>query len=187
MRLQARPLHSALLLLLAAACAPTASPPAQAGSADPEKQEVTAAVGAATDSLTAAMNAHDADRILAFFDLGPDFVYVSCTDVLFGGEMFGNITRSLHLQSKGVTYEVTPASTTVLGPDAAAVSLRTISSDTTASNPILTTRVLSKQADGRWRIMYQHQSWPGCKAPHPPHPMTTASAEDLEAAGDTIP
>jgi ketosteroid isomerase-like protein len=185
MRLQARPLLPALPLLLAAACAPGAPPPAQSGSADPVKQEVAAAVSAATDSLTAAMNAHDADRILAFFDLGPDFVYVSCTDVVFGGEMFGNITRSLHAQRKGVTYKVTPANTTVLGPDAAVVSIRTESSDTLASNPVLTTRALSKGVDGQWRIVYQHQSWPGCKAPRAPHPGMSPEAM-AEAAADTV-
>ena len=39
MRLQARPLLPALPLLLAAACAPGAPPPAQSGSADPVKQD----------------------------------------------------------------------------------------------------------------------------------------------------
>lgn len=180
MRPQAPPLLSALPLLLAAACAPSTSPPTQAGSADPVKEEVAAAVSAVTDSITAAMNAHDADRILAFFDPGPDFVYVSCTDVVFGGEMFANITRSLHAQRKGVTYDITPIGTTVLGPDAAVVALRTESTDTLASNPVFTTRALSKGTDGKWRIVYQHQSWPGCKPPRPPHPG--ASLEELEAA-----
>lgn len=186
MRLQAPFVAQILPLLLAAACAPGASPAAQAGSADPLKLEVAAAVNAVTDSIAEAMNVHDADRILAFYDPSPDFVYVSCTDVLVGGEMFANITRSLHVQRKGVTYDITPAGTTVLGPDAAVVALRTESSDTLASNPVFTTRVLSKGADGRWRVVYQHQSWPGCKAPRPPHPLTGASPEGMEAGADTL-
>lgn len=176
-----RPQAALLLPALVMACTPPA-----ANLDDRASQEVAAAVDAVTDSLTAAMNAHDADRILAFFDLGPDFVYVGCTDVIFGGEMFGNITRSLHGQRKGVTYDATPVGTTVLGPDAAVVALRTESSDTLTSNPVFTTRALSKGADGKWRIVYQHQSWPGCKSPRPPHPLTAASPEELEAAADTL-
>jgi uncharacterized protein (TIGR02246 family) len=181
MRPPARPFLFALPLALAAACTPSATT-----LDDSARQDVAAAVIAVTDSLTEAMNAHDADRILAFFDASPDFVYVSCTNVVAGGEIFAGLTRSLHSARKGVVFEIQVLGTRVLGANAAFVTLHTESSDTLTSSPILTTRILSKGTDGRWRIVYQHQSWPGCRSPYAPHPMTTASEEELEAAEDTV-
>lgn len=174
---------SALLLcaLAAAACAP-ASPVLS----EPERAELVAEVQAATDSLTAALQAHDVERILGFIDLDGAFVYASCTEFLYGAGLYANITGSYHAARKDVTYEFRVTSTRVLGPQTAVVTLESDSSEPTASNPVLTTNVLAKGADGRWRVAYQHQSWPGCPPPKAPHPMTTAPDEGSPAQADSI-
>lgn len=163
-----------VLSVLASACAPPVPT-----LTDAERERVTTEVRAVTDSVTAAMDAHDVDALLGFFDLTPGFVNASCTEFLFGGDLFASITRSYHAGRKDVVFDIRVVSIEVQGPGAATVVLQTESSDPRASNPILTTRAMSRGAGGRWRIVSQHQSWPGCASPRPAHPMTSAETDTI--------
>ena len=169
-----------LVVVAAAACAPAAST-----LSDQDREVLVAEVRSTTDSLTEALQAHDVDRILAFFDLDGAFVYAACTEFRYGGDLHASVTGSYHAARKDVTYEFRVTSARVLGPTTAVVTLESDSSEPTASNPVLTTNVLDKGADGRWRVAHQHQSWPGCRPPAAAHPMTTPDEVGSEP-GDTI-
>ena len=171
-----------LILASAGACTPPSST-----LSEPTRAALVAEVRAVTDSLRDAMNAHDPDRFEAFFDLDAQFVYGSCAEFLMGGGDFAGITRAYHMAKKDVVVDVQLVSVRILGPDAAVAGLLMSASDPAASNPVLTTNVLAKGADGRWRIVYQHQSWPNCSPPTAPHPMTSGVDEgELEAMTDTV-
>lgn len=157
------------LLLAVSACTP---PPAPFTDADREAAE--AEVRAVSEALVDALNAHDADAILAFYALDDDFTQVACTDMLFGGRGFEALTRSLHANYEDAVYRMDVRGVRVLGPDAAVVSLQG-----TMLAPLFVTRVLRREDDGRWLVAWEHESWPGCSAPAAPHPGT--------APGDTIP
>lgn len=148
------------LLLVAASCAP-ATPPFT----DEDRAIAEAEVRAASLALVHAMNAHDADSILTFYQLDDSFTYVPCTDVLTGGDFFAGLTRSLHASYRDAVYTMRIASLRVVSGDAAVVSL-----EGSMLAPLFTTRVLSRGDDGRWRIVWEHESWPGCPDPTPPHP-----------------
>lgn len=162
-----KPKHLLPLLLLAAACS------APEGLSDADRQGIEAQVRAATAELQSALNAHDPDAILAHYSLDVDFVYVGCTNSMFGGELFGNIVGQYHRTNTEATYEYAVQSVRVLGPASAVVSLQG------AAGPLemFVTRALVRGDDGAWRIAYEHESWPGCAAPRAPHPGT--------APGDT--
>jgi len=150
------------LLVFAASCTP-----APAAFTDADRERAEGEVRAASLALLDALNAHDADSVLTFYSLDDAFTYVPCTDMLFGGELFAGITRSLHASYRDAVYTMDVRSLRVLGPDAAVVSLQG-----TMLAPLFTTRVLDRGDDGRWRIVWEHESWPGCADPTPAHPGT---------------
>ncbi|HSG09900.1 MAG TPA: SgcJ/EcaC family oxidoreductase [Longimicrobiales bacterium] len=167
------------LLVFAAACTPAAP-----SLSDDVRATALAEVRATTDSLAAAMNAHDSPRFQAFFALDATFAYVSCTEFLVGGGTFADITAAYDMAHADVTVEMGVVTARILAPDAAVVGIQSRSSDPNASNPILTTNVMHKGEDGRWRVVHQHQSWPDCSPPTAPHPMTSgAGVVDLDTIG----
>ena len=151
------------LVLLMAACAPA---PASVSEAD--RAAVTAEVTAALTELTAAMNAHDSEGVLGFYPEDPSFLYLGCTNFVTGGATFRQMIAPYYGPGSEVTFEQQIVSIQVLSPAAAVVSQRGGSSEAEA---LFWTQVLVKK-DGRWRITYEHESWPGCNPPKDPHPFT---------------
>lgn len=159
-------------LLVAASCAPAAPTPLSQA----ERETVASEVRAASMGLVDALNAHDADAILAFYSLDDDFTQVACTSFILGGTGFANLTRALHASYGDAAYDMTIQDVRVLGADGAVVSLKG-----TMLAPLFVTRVLRRAEDGRWLVVWEHESWPGCPSPTPPHPGT--SPEDTLSSG----
>lgn len=157
-----------LALLLAAACTP-----AQQALTDAERDAATGGVRDANVELMDALNAHDVPRILDFYETGPQFEYVGCTQIIPTSDVFRAITNGYHRQRPDVTYEMVVTRLEVLDRNAAVATLQ----GETDSLAMFTTRIWRRNAEGAWKIAYEHESWPGCKEPVMPHPGT--------AAGDT--
>lgn len=157
-------------LLLAAACAP-----APATLTDAARDAAAAEVRATTFALQDALNTHEPDAILAFYRLDDDFTYVGCTNYMFGGNLFGTILGTYHTQNPDVTYDLAIQSLQVLAPDVAVVSLQGTGG---RDLKLFVTRALRRDDTGAWLIVHEHESWPGCSDPTPPHPGT--------APGDTL-
>lgn len=170
-------LSASSFILLAAACTPSAPPrPGFDG------EVIASEVRAASLALVEAMNAHTPDSILAFYALDDDFTYVGCTNFMFGPETFAGVVRGYHSANPEVRYDMAVQGVRVLGPDAAVVSLQGTSSPDLV---LFTTRVVSRDDDGRWRVVWEHESWPGCPAPTAPHPGTVP--EDTAGGAGTTP
>lgn len=153
------------LLCLAASCAPSPTP-----LTDAERDAAETEVRATSEALLAALNSHDADSILSFYSLEEDFTYVPCTDVMTGGDFFAGLARSLHASYRDAVYTLRVESVRVPAPDMAVVSLRG-----SMLAPLFITRVFRREGDGRWRVVWEHESWPGCPDPTAPHPGTLGS------------
>lgn len=151
-------------LLLAAACAP-----APATLTDAARAAAAEEVRAATFALQDALNAHEPEAILAFYRLDGDFTYVGCTNYMFGGDLFGTIVGTYHQQNPDVVYDLAVQSLQVLAPDVAVVSLQGTGGQVMK---LFVTRALRRDDAGRWVIVHEHESWPGCSDPTPPHPGT---------------
>lgn len=156
----------AVLLLGACTAAPATLTDAGRASAAEE-------VRAATSTLQAALNAHDPGAIFAHYRLDPAFTYVGCTNYMFGGDLFRNIVGAFHRQN-AVPYAYAVQALQVLSPGSAVVALQGEAGDL----QMFVTRVLEKDEAGRWLVVHEHESWPGCSAPAAPHPGT--------APGDTV-
>jgi len=157
-----------LVLLLATGCTP-----ASTALSDAERKAATDEVRAANGALLDALNAHDADRVLALYETGPQFQYVGCTSVIPTSDVFASITRGYLRQHPDVTYRMTVTALQVLDRDVAVSTLQGES----GSLQLFTTRVWRRSEDGAWKVAYEHESWPGCNPPAMPHPGT--------APGDT--
>ncbi|HKJ01050.1 MAG TPA: nuclear transport factor 2 family protein [Longimicrobiales bacterium] len=157
-----------LVLLLATGCTPASTALSDAG-----RKAVADEVRAANGALVDALNAHDADGVLALYETGPQFQYVGCTSVIPTSDVFGSITRGYLRQHPDVTYGMVVTALEVLDRDVAVSTLQGESD----SLQLFTTRVWRRGEDGSWKVAYEHESWPGCKAPTMPHPGT--------APGDT--
>lgn len=166
-----------LLLLAAAACAPAPAP-----FTDADRTAAAEEARAASLELVAALNTHDADAILAHYDLDADFTYVACTNFFFGGDGYAAMTRSLHANYGEASYDLGVQSVRVLTPDVAVVSLQ---GSFLAS--LFVTRVLRRSAEGRWLVTWEHESWPGCEDPRPPHPGTAPEEAAAMAPGSMTP
>lgn len=131
-----------------------------------ERAAVAHEVVAALGDLTAAMNDHDAERVMSFYSRGEDFRYLGCTDFITGGENFRRVVAPYYESGQRGPFEQHVVAVHVLSPNAAAVAQRGSSGDAEA---LFWTQVLVKE-NGRWIIIYEHESWPGCPPPTPPHP-----------------
>lgn len=157
---------SLLLAPLVASCAPSATP-----LTEKDRQAIVEEVTEAVGRLRDAMNAHDAERVMSFYDIGPDFIYVSCTD-FFLGTRYRTVASLYFRPSRGVTFEQELVQVKVLAPDAAVATIRGSSSQ---APHLFWTQVWVRKADGGWIITQAHQSWPGCLEPRSPHPGTAIS------------
>ena len=152
-----------LTLLLAAACTP-----AQQALTDADRDAVTGQVRDANVALVDALNAHDVPTVLDFYESGPQFEYVGCTQIIPTSDVFRSIVAGYHRARPDVTWEMAVTRLEVLDRNAAVAMLQGESD----SLKLFTTRIWRRNADGAWKIAYEHESWPGCKPPALPHPGT---------------
>jgi uncharacterized protein (TIGR02246 family) len=124
--------------------------------------------------LTEAMNSHDPDQVLSFYRESEEFIYVGCTDLMFGWETFSTLVEPFYRNSVDVTFEQEILGIQVLSPTTAVVTLQ---GSSTEAQALFWTEVLVQEPDGRWVIAHEHESWPGCPEPPPLHP--TGSGEAL--------
>lgn len=158
------------LAVLVAACTSGAS------LSDSQKQAVDREVREVSAALVDALNAHDADAILGFYSLDDDFTYVGCTGFTFQASVFESLLRGYHRAHPDAETAMSVQRLRVLTPETAVVSLQGPSGDLEA---LFTTRVLQKNAQGEWKVVYEHESWPDCSEPVRPHPGS--------APGDSVP
>ena len=138
---------------------------------DAERQAVVDEVTDVMAELNDAMNAHEPERVVAFYSDDPGFLALTCTGFISGGSTFKAMTGPTYGPKRGRTFQQQVVRVQVLSATAAVVSQRGSSS---TAPWLFWTRVLSKDS-GRWIITYEHQSWPGCSPPVDPHPTTTPS------------
>ncbi|MDH5588636.1 MAG: SgcJ/EcaC family oxidoreductase [Gemmatimonadota bacterium] len=135
------------------------------------RDAIVAEVTGVMQDLTRAMNAHDAEEVLAFYGRTEDFTYLGCTEFILGGSAFAGTVAPFYAAHPEVVFEQEIVGVQVAGPDAAVVTQRGASSEAGA---LFWTRLVLRGEDGRWRIAMEHESWPGCEEPRGPHPFTTA-------------
>ncbi|MFC1661453.1 YybH family protein [Gemmatimonadota bacterium] len=152
----------AMSLILFGACQAPPSPFTQA-----QRDSVEAEVREAIEKLTEAMNAHDPDRVLSFYRESDEFVYVGCTDLMFGWDTFSTLVEPYYSTRTDVTFQRETLAIQALDLDAAVVTLR---GSSTQAPALFWTQVLVREDDGRWAIAHEHESWPGCNDPPPLHP-----------------
>ena len=152
----------ALILVLLGGC--RAAPPVFTQT---QRDSLATEVRQAVGQLTEAMNAHDPTRVLSFYRDTEDFVYLGCTDLMFGSAFFKGIVGPYYINNPEVTFRREILRVQVLGPSSAVVTLQGGSTETEA---LFWTQVLTREDDGRWLISHEHASWPGCKVPPPLHP-----------------
>jgi uncharacterized protein (TIGR02246 family) len=153
----------ALLFVVLAGCGPAQAPftRAQRDTAESEVRE-------AVEQLTAAMGSRDSEQVLAFYRESREFVFLGCTDLMFGSEVFSRVLGPYWDSRPGPAVEREILRVQVLNPGTAVVTLRGGSQDASA---LFWTQVLVREADGRWLIAHEHQSWPGCAEPPRLHDM----------------
>lgn len=169
MRFSATPVTAFTLFL--AAC--TAGP---ASFTHEGRQALVGEITAAAGALTEAMNAGDSEAVLSFYRDTEDFTYIGCTGFILGGQAFARLVGPYYNPGRDEVFEQRIVRTHILGPDAAAVSLRGASS---SGRALFWTQVWVRE-NGRWVITLEHESWPGCPEPSEPHPFTSMT----DSAGD---
>jgi hypothetical protein len=163
-------MHSPAKLALAfmaftfAACSPEPASFDQA-----ERDAMRAEVAETLGGLTAAMNSHEPEQIFRYFKQSEEFLYLGCTDVLVGWEAFSERIGPYYEVNPEVTFEQEILHIQIVSPTVAVAALRGSSSEAQA---LFWTDVLSKD-EGSWKIVHEHESWPGCAAPTSAHPFTT--------------
>ena len=163
-----------LLVALLGACNQAPPPSFTQAQRDSLALEVREVIG----EITEAMNSHDPERFLGFFRESREFVYVGCTDAMFGFGDFSVRVTPYYRNSTDVTFEQEVLTVQILSPTTAVVTLLASSSEAPA---IFGTEVMVKDVDGRWLIAHEHQSWPGCPEVAAPHPTGI-----FEEPGDTL-
>jgi ketosteroid isomerase-like protein len=154
---------TSLLLLVLALSACSVGP---SSDADFDEAVLTQEVTEALNSLTAAMNAHDPDQVFTHYRQDESFFFLGCTDVLPGWGTFASRVGPFYTFETEVTFQREILSVQILSPTTAVAALRGSSTEVEA---LFWTEVLQKGDDGRWLITYEHESWPDCSTPRPPH------------------
>jgi uncharacterized protein (TIGR02246 family) len=171
-------LLTVFLALFATACDSAPSPLTEG-----EREAIALEVEETLGQLTEAMNAHDSERVLAFFRNSDDFLYLGCTDFILGWEAFSRLLGPYYPANPDVVFQQEVVRTQVLSPTVAVAALRGSSTDAEA---LFWTEVLVREEDGRWLIAHEHESWPGCSPPSAPHPFTSGSEmPGMGEMGDT--
>lgn len=161
-----------LAVLVLTAC----QPPAFA-SDDPEDR-VRNEVRAAAEALLAAKNLPDGEAAVAFYQDGPQFTYLGCTEFIVGGEAFNRLLAPAYDRRAPGAFRMQVTDIKVTGPEAAVVQLV----GSTDTQPHLFATQLWVRDDG-WKVALEHASWPGCRVPPGAHPFTTPSEQGQAAPG----
>jgi ketosteroid isomerase-like protein len=160
------------LLLIACASGPDARPSLDEPALMEEIQET-------LTGLTEAMNAHDPDLVFSFYRQDPSFLYLGCTDILFGWDTFASRVGPYYTMNTDVTFQQEILNIQILSPTVAVAAMRGSSTEAPA---LFWTEVLQRSEAGRWLITYEHESWPGCTEPRGPH-MGTEGEGGVTAPG----
>jgi len=155
-----RALSAVAAIFVVAACQPTQE------LTDAQRTSITAEVIATVDSLYAAMNEHDADRVLGHYLQSDQFLYVGVSESVQGLQTFTTLVRPWYASHPDVTFEHQILHVQALAPDVATVTVR---GGSTEVPYLMWTRTLVRQ-DGRWLIALEHESWPGAEEPTGGHP-----------------
>lgn len=145
---------SAMLLALGTGVACDRSANGEDGTVRAAPAEAVAVV----DSLFAAMNAGDADRILGLYAQSPDLVTVQCTAMRLGHESLARVVRMYYGAGPRAALEHEVVRSVSLGAGGALVA--TMARDT-AGTELFQTYTLRRTGDG-WRIAAEHESWAHC-------------------------
>jgi len=168
----------AFLALLVTACDSGPSPFTEA-----DRDVIALEVEETLGQLTEAMNAHDSERVMGFFRNSDDFLYLGCTSFILGWDTFSSMVGPYYPANPDVVFQQEVVRTQVLSPTVAVVAVRGSSTEAAA---LFWTEVLVREEDGRWLITHEHESWPGCSPPSPPHPFTSGSEmSGMVEMGDT--
>jgi uncharacterized protein (TIGR02246 family) len=156
------------LALAAGACRPAPLPPPTELT-----NEVRAAVQEelreALDDLFAAISAHDPDRILEHYADRADFAYIGALSPQFGSARLEEMVRSWAARHADVTVAHRVVHVQVLSSTVATAFTQGQFSN--AETSTVWTHVLVRGDDGRWRVVLEHEVWPGAAEPGAPHPM----------------
>lgn len=154
---------AALMLgtLAAGACRPAAPE-----LTDRQRHAIAQEVNQAVDGLFAALNAHDADRVLSHYVDGEDVAYVGTVSLTTGREVLASMVRQYQARHPEATFSHRIVHTQVLSPTVAVVFSEGSSSQ---AEHLAWTHVLVRGEEGRWLIAYEHEAWPGASPPsrHP--------------------
>ena len=171
-------MHRSSLCILLLSFFPAACAPGSGSLSQEDVAAITQEVTEAVAGLTEAMNAHDPDRVFAFYRQDEEFFYLGCTSPMVGWGTFSPRVASYYLAAGEVRFDREVVWTQVLSPDVAVVSLKGSSTEAPA---LFWTEVLQKGANGRWLVTYEHESWPGCPVPRGPHMGTEGEGETAPA------
>lgn len=157
------------LAVLAGGCAPASSPGTEF-----DEVRLTQEVLTTLADATEAMNSHDPERVFGFYRQDPSFLYLGCTDVLYGWSTFATRVGPYYTFNPEVTFQREVLSVQILSPTVAVAAMRGSSTEAPA---LFWTEILQKSPDGVWLITYEHESWPGCSVPRGPHMGTDPGGE----------
>jgi ketosteroid isomerase-like protein len=155
----------AFCALAAVAALGACSPRQELGHA--ERARITEEVTSVVEDLYAAMNAHDAGRVLAHYLQTDEFLFVAVNDATQGWAAFSRLVGPWYASHADVTFEHQLLHVQVLSAEVATVTVR--GSSTEAPHLMWTHTLVLR--DGVWLVALEHESWPGAEAPGPTHPM----------------
>ncbi len=155
--------HPLVMILLLGSCSAPGPGELTSSAIAAAKEEVRAAV----EEVTAAMNAHDPERLFDLYLQTDEFVYLGCTEPIFGFDAFSTRVRPYYRANTDVVFEQEVLGVQILSPASAIVTLRGRS---TEAEFLFWTLAFKKAEDGDWLIAHEHESWPGCSDPAPLHP-----------------
>lgn len=169
MRSSFLPTLLATLPLAAVACTGAAPAATTAELTDAQRMEITQAVDSTVADLYDAMNAHDAERVMAHYLPTNEFLYAGVTNTIQGLETFSTLTSPWYTSHPDVTFEYKVLHIQVLSPDVATITVKGSSTD----SPYLLCSRTMVYRDGAWLVALEHESWPGAEVPKPSqHPGT---------------
>jgi ketosteroid isomerase-like protein len=121
---------------------------------------VVAEAEATIHGLFQATNDRDADRVLGHYLATAELVNVACTTIREGFAERERILRMWHEDRPEGDIEYQIVRTQAVGTNGAVVTARGRSHEGTA---LFWTFVLRNERGQGWRVIQEHQSWPGCR------------------------
>jgi ketosteroid isomerase-like protein len=127
---------------------------------DRARDAVVAETEATIHSLFQATNDRDADRVLGHYLPTAELVNIACTTIREGFAERERILRMWHEDRPEGDIEYEIVRTQTVGTNGAVVTARGRSHEGTA---LFWTFVLRNEPGHGWRVIQEHQSWPGCR------------------------